>query len=221
MSGKGRQNNHFTGRRHVAPVSSNVLVRKQVMKSDYNWLHEWDLTLKGKDILELGCGDGKDSQVLFEIGRKLVACDKNLDNFKDFTNEKYNFKKLEIDHSTVLPFAEGEFDVVVASLCLHYFTLEKTSQILKEISRVLKPKGILLCRVNSSQDINYGSQGHSEIEPGLYSVRGCAKRFFKKTDILSLFNSKWTVSELMHKEIDRYNLPKFVWKFSATKTITN
>ena len=48
------------------------------MKSDYKWLHEWELILKGKYILELGCGDGKDSHVLFELGRELVACDRNL-----------------------------------------------------------------------------------------------------------------------------------------------
>jgi SAM-dependent methyltransferase len=188
------------------------------MKSDYKWLHEWDLILKDKDILELGCGDGKDSQVLFELGKKLVACDINLDKFNDFTTERHNFKKLEVDHSEVLPFAEGEFDVVVASLCLHYFTWEKTSQILKEISRVLKPKGILLCRVNSSQDINYGSQGYPEIEQGLYSVKGFPKRFFEKTEILNIFNSEWKVSNLMHKEIDRYKISKFVWQFSAVHT---
>ena len=134
------------------------------MKSDYKWLHEWELILKGKYILELGCGDGKDSKVLFELGRKLVACDRNLDNFKDFSSKSYNFKKLEIDHSEVLPFVEAEFDVVVASLCLHH------------------------------------------------------KRFFEKIDILNLFNPEWKVSEIIHKEIDRYNFSKYVWQFSARKT---
>lgn len=187
------------------------------MKSDYKWLYEWNHVLKGKDILELGCGDGKDSQVLLGFGRRLVACDKDLSNFQDFPSEGYDFKKLEIDHSEVFPFVEGEFDAVVASLCLHYFTWEKTSQILKEISRVLKPKGVLLCRVNSSQDINYGSHGYSKIEKGLYSVNGYNKRFFKKTDILYVFDPGWEISGLKHKEIDRYNLPKRIWQFAATK----
>lgn len=187
------------------------------MKADYKWLQEWALILKEKNILELGCGDGKDSQVLFKLGKKLTVCDRDLCRFNDFTSESHNFKKLEIDHSEGLPFAEEEYDVVIASLCLHYFTWEKTAKILKEIHRVLKPKGILICRVNSSQDINYGSQGYPEIEKGLYTVKTFTRRFFAKADILDLYSPEWDVSNLEHKEIDRYKLPKFIWQFKATK----
>lgn len=76
-------------------------------------------------------------------------------------------------------------------------------------------RGVLICRVNSREDSNYGAVGHPEIESGLYNVRGVAKRFFSNDDIGNLFANGWTVRDLQLKTIDRYDLPKCIWEFTA------
>ena len=180
------------------------------LKSDHNWLDEWASHLRGKRVLELGCGQGADTSLISGWAESLIACD-----LKPHSAPQNKAKIIELDHSKSLPFISGEFDVVVASLCLHYFLWADTENIIKNISRVLAKEGILICRLNSDQDFNYGAVGHPEIEPGLYDVNGASKRFFSQSDIHSLFGGRWRLRVLQHKTIDRYEKPKSVWELGA------
>ena len=177
------------------------------MTSDYEWLDKWASKIHGKRTLELGCGRGIDTRRISKMAKTLVACDVNpAANLDDVATI------MCIDHSKVLPFANREFDVVIASLSLHYFDWQTTEQIIQEISRVLLPGGILLCRLNSENDVNYGAVGNREIEPGLYKVNGAQKRFFSKSDIFRLLAFPWIELEIEHKVIDRYLRKKAVWE---------
>ena len=123
---------------------------------------------------------------------------------------------LVVDHSKQLPFRDNQFEVILASLTLHYFSWCRTQKILAELSRVLIEGGKLICRLNSAEDVNFGAKGYQEIEPGFYNVDGSSKRFFSKTDIVDLFSPDWQLSDLEHNSIDRYQTPKKVWEFVAT-----
>jgi ubiquinone/menaquinone biosynthesis C-methylase UbiE len=61
----------------------------------------------------------------------------------------------QLDVSQPLPFPDSSFDVVFAELLLHYFPDTIMQQIMTEISRVLKPGGILACMMNSTKDPEY------------------------------------------------------------------
>ena len=43
------------------------------------------------------------------------------------------------------PFLDNSKDLIIADLSLHYFSSEDTIHIMREIKRVLKPKGLLWC----------------------------------------------------------------------------
>ena len=176
------------------------------MKPDHKWLVKWASYLRGKKVLELGCGQGIDTLLISSWAESLVTCD-----FNPHRSEEDNVAAIKMDHSKTLPFISGEFDVVVASLCLHYFYWDNTERIIKDILRVLAKDGVLICRLNSNQDFNYGAVGYPEIEPGLYDVDGTSKRFFSLNDALRLFGGRWEIIELEHKTIDRYELPKSIW----------
>ena len=176
------------------------------MKADYDWLESWVDRLKQKLVLELGAGEGIDSTYLRRNGCTLVATDLKPD------------KELEIsylNHGKPLPFVENTFQVVVASLTLHYFKWSQTVEIINEISRVLKSGGLLVCRVKSVNDEHYGATGYPELEPRLYSVKGQLKRFFTKEDIIELLGKNWNLVSIEEKRIDRYKYPKIVWEFGA------
>ncbi len=136
----------------------------------------------------------------------------------------------KIDHSQPLPYDDQLFDVVVASLSLHYFDWQQTRAIIAEISRVLTPNGDLICRLNSTNDTEFGATGYQQLENNYFNVKGSNKRFFDKQTIEDLFSDnltdsadhskiQWTLQQLNEQQIDRYEKPKFVWEFNAQKSI--
>ena len=177
--------------------------------SDLKWIEGWRGSLEGADVLELGCGTGLDTKAIERTARSVICTDIERCRPKE---TKANF--IQLDHRVYLPFSKN-FDVVVASLCLHYFRWELTASIVTDISRVLVPGGLLICRLNSARDDHFGASGYLEVEPGLYDVDGLNKRFFDENAVQRLFSNGWTLGPLAHKCIDRYDEPKWVWEFGA------
>jgi ubiquinone/menaquinone biosynthesis C-methylase UbiE len=121
-----------------------------------------------------------------------------------------------------LPFTDQSFDVVIASLSLHYFSRRKTREIISEIHRCLSSGGYLLCRLNSTNDKNYGARATSEkgTDPSsehYHLIGGTWKRFFDKVEMSSLFGRRWHRLSLEEQTIKRYELPKVVWEVIVMK----
>ncbi|MDO8622870.1 MAG: class I SAM-dependent methyltransferase [archaeon] len=98
--------------------------------------------IKGKKILDLGCGSGLYVKKLKQKGAKI----KGIDISKELIAiAKKSFPKIEFKVGTIskkLPYKTGEFDIVLGALVMHY--LDNWNFTLKEIKRVLKPKGIFI-----------------------------------------------------------------------------
>ncbi|TFH06301.1 MAG: class I SAM-dependent methyltransferase [Spirochaetales bacterium] len=94
----------------------------------------------------------------------------------------------QVDLAKPLPFRSGEFDVVIANLCLHYFDTPTTEGVLSEIARVLNPDGLLLARVNSFDD-----------------------------DMVQKFLADWVVLSVDRHDINRYKAPKNVYEITARR----
>ncbi|MGC8647938.1 MAG: methyltransferase domain-containing protein [Candidatus Micrarchaeia archaeon] len=95
--------------------------------------------LKGKKVLDLGCGPGLHSARLLKQGAILYGIDQSE---KMISIAKSYVKGADFQVGTVysMPYKSGFFDVVFASYVVHYFTdLDKA---LKEVRRVLKKGGI-------------------------------------------------------------------------------
>ena len=167
-------------------------------------------------ILELGCSSGRDTSVLVRHGfRRITATDLSRDALAACARAVPEATLVCHDLREPLPFADACFDVVVASLCLHYFAWDKTQEIVHEIRRCLVPGGLLLCRLNSTKDVNYGAAGHREIAHHYYDVDGRPKRFFDVQEVEALFGENWERISVEEMTIDRYDMPKTVWEVIA------
>jgi ubiquinone/menaquinone biosynthesis C-methylase UbiE len=197
---------------------------------DKSWLHKWQSILSNKTVLELGCGHGRDTGDLLTLVNSLVACDINVDDISMHFKQSAKLSIQQIDHSQPLPFDDQIFDVVVASLSLHYFDWQKTLAIVAEISRILTPNGCFICRLNSINDTEFGATGYQQLDTNYFHVKGINKRFFDQKMIEDLFSEQlsdstesskvqWTLNQLNEQQIDRYEKPKFVWEFIAQKSI--
>lgn len=164
-------------------------------------------------VLELGCGEGRDTLTLLGLGLgEMTALDLSAEAVRRCQQHSSALHCLAHDLRQPLPFADDTFHVVVASLCLHYFPWPTTQAITAKIHRLLKPSGLLLCRLNSTKDEHYGAVGFPELSPHYYQVNGSPKRFFDWGDVSALFASGWHWIAVEEMQIDRYEKPKSVWE---------
>lgn len=179
------------------------------------WLKTFDKEIESckTPIIDLGCGKGNDTLYLTQKGKNVIPCDYSE---KLILYIQKNFPELErtecFDMTKGLPFEDNFTDIIIADLSLHYFTKDTTYRILEEIKRVLKQKGILIFRVNSINDLNFGAKQGKEIEKHLYETEdGENKRFFDMEDIKKFFNT-WDILYLKEEKIDRFSMQKVLWE---------
>jgi len=183
------------------------------------WLDKYEnMLIKSKDIpiIDLGCGFGNDTLYLKERGYEIISCDfseKSLIQLNNFI-EKLNVRCFDMKDG--IPFENNCAKIVISDLSLHYFTWNETKKIVKEINRVLMNGGVLLCRVNSTNDINYGVGQGVQIEENFYNIDGNLKRFFNEVQLRELFEN-WDIQYINETEINRYKMSKIAWEISIKK----
>ena len=188
--------------------------------ADDLWLERWlpliGERVAGLSILELGCGSGRDTRVLAGAGHRVIGIDRSASAIEKAVGRvpSCQFHCREIRD----PFPILSTNVVLGSLSLHYFAWSETVALVGRIREVLRPRGLLLCRLNSTQDHNFGATGHPEIEPGYYLVDGEPKRFFDRAAIEHLFAAGWNVLHLRHELVTRYGPPKALWEVGLERT---
>ena len=181
-----------------------------------NWLDRWlPVVLAragGAPVLEVGCGHGDDTAALAAAGLRVLAF--------DLSPVAVSVAKVRVPSATIecrdirdpLPQQACELGGVIASLSLHYFTWVETLAIGQRLHGALRPGGVLLCRLNSTEDSNFGARGHPEIEPNFFMVNGAPKRFFDESAVRSLFSTGWQLLSLEHFTTRKYLKPKSIWE---------
>lgn len=102
--------------------------------------------VSGRRILDAGCGAGPLSAALRERGAEVTGIDASAQMLALARRRLGEDADLRVvDLSDPLPFADGAFDDVVASLVLHY--LQDWGPTLAEMRRVLAPGGRLIASV--------------------------------------------------------------------------
>jgi SAM-dependent methyltransferase len=107
----------------------------------------------GRRILDAGCGSGPLMAALRDQGAIVTGFDKSAGMLELARRRLGDDADLQVaDLSSPLPFPDGTFDDVIASLVLHY--LEDWGPALAELRRVLKPGGRLIVSVDHPFAVN-------------------------------------------------------------------
>lgn len=185
------------------------------------WLERWLPLIIDRSsstpILEIGCGRGDDTATLSAAGLQIFAFDRSEASLAEARLRAPQAHIESGDIRDAFPALETSPAIMVASLCLHYFPWDETLSIVARIRQMLRPGGILFCRLNSTEDHNYGASGHPRIEPDYYLVDGESKRFFDEPSIRHLFAEGWRYLSLEHYTTQKYPLPKAVWEIVVEK----
>lgn len=93
------------------------------------------------EILEIGCGTGKNTQFLRTKAKKLVGADFSAEMLErakaKITNERVEFRQLDLRESW--DFAANSFDLLICSLALEH--IENIDFVFSEANRVLRGGG--------------------------------------------------------------------------------
>ncbi len=126
------------------------LFLEDVTATDISWvgmyINNFKETVKGKKVLELGCGNCANAAVMAALGAEVIAND-----ISDFSGDIIGAlnSKFEFEHKIV--FKKGDFithditnnsiDIVVGKAFLHHLTLDHERAVLKKVSEILKEDG--------------------------------------------------------------------------------
>lgn len=120
-----------------------------VLLSDYTarpFLLDWCAPVEGRDVLDLGCGEGYVARQLKKLGAaRLEGIDISAEMIRA-AQQRENSEKLGIrfhqGHARDLDgYAEGSFDLVVAVFLFNYLDRAQTAATMAAAHRVLKPGG--------------------------------------------------------------------------------
>ncbi len=98
------------------------------------------IDLRQKDLLEIGCGDGRLTAGLVEASMSVTAVDPDEERI-EMARRQVSGATFSVGSGECLAFSDARFDVVLFSLSLHH---QDSALALSEAFRVLKDDGSLL-----------------------------------------------------------------------------
>lgn len=106
--------------------------------------------------LDIACGAGRHTILMSQLGIESIGIDSSNAAIEFATKRS---KELGLNNVTFindivqnLDFLKDTFDIVIAWGIMHYLKKEDRQQLLQKIKEVLKPNGILLCTLRSTED---------------------------------------------------------------------
>lgn len=112
--------------------------------SDKKYLIQFAKRLKkGVRVLEVGCGPGRDLQVLSKMGFDLTGIDISKEMLKIARKHNLEVELREMDISNMI-FKDASFDGVYTLYALIHLPKNEIRKALKKIYQMLKPRGIFL-----------------------------------------------------------------------------
>ncbi len=108
-----------------------------------------------KTILDVGCGNGRDSVYFANKGLKVTAVDFAGSGVKQLQSENKDIECVLSDISR-MQFKSNSFDVIYAHLSLHYFDDKTTTKVFEDLYKMLKKGGSIFIKCKSVDDALFG-----------------------------------------------------------------
>ena len=154
--------------------------------------------IPGKEVLDLGIGQGKNSIPLTELGFNVTGVDYST---KCLEICKNNCNKLNLIHSDIRTFniEQGKYDLIHSRFVLHFFHKDDSYKIIKNIKNAIKVSGIVYIYVFLLNDpklqrcINLADFDNLENNIFHHKTSDTYISFFAKDEILDLFKDFETI----------------------------
>ena len=149
-----------------------------------------------KNILEVGCGQGRDSIYFAKLGYDVVAFDlsKNAIKFVEKVKKEENLKNLQLfvhDAQKIFNFQNLKFDLVYSNLALQFFNKSQLEKIFSNISDKMGQNSFFLFSTKKSGD-KYFDFG-TKISNNAFEYKGITRFFFNKDELEKLLKQNFEI----------------------------
>ena len=155
--------------------NTDIYLVDQIMKERYQPTDK---------ILDAGCGGGKNLFWFLKNEIEIYGIDKDATpiNYLKSIHPDFKTERFQVAETDQLPFKNNFFDHVISSAVLHFAeSSPHFYKMVKELARVLKPKGSLFIRMAS----NIGMEDKVKlIEDGVYHIPDGTARFLLTPTLL-------------------------------------
>ena len=174
-----------------------------------------------KTILEVGCGQGRDSIYFSELGYHVDAFDISqnaIDHLTKIKNEMNLSKLTPFVHDVKISLSKNNkiYDFIYSNLALQFFEINELDLIFKNISDLMKPSSLFLFSTKKAGD-KYHNFGE-KISDVSFAHKNVI-RFFYDQEILEKILSKYfkimSFDSLKHTNLD--NSVSMWWKIQVQK----
>lgn len=138
--------------------------------------------IKGKNLLDVGCGAGVHIEQYLKKGAKCSGIDISK-TLIDLARERCPEAEFKVGTMTKLPYKNNSFDIVTISLALHY--VEDTRKVFREVNRILKKNGLIY--YSSDSLIYLRSEGYQDKN---YKIKGICEFYNKRTKQTIILGAK-------------------------------
>lgn len=166
-----------------------------------------------KTILELGCGQGRDSLFFAKQNYAVTSIDFSPEAI-DFVSENARMQKLDNIKTIVQDLRKNfifkdKFDLLYSNLALQFFNAKELGDIFKKIHSSLVNKGHFIFSTKKSGDKYYGTG--IKIAENAYQSSGITRYFFDKNEIEKMLKDKFKVNVFGHERHKNLDKTESVW----------
>lgn len=161
---------------------------------------------KGETILELGCGNGRDSIFFYNNDMKVVAIDASdvaIENLNKLYGNKIRFICDDFVDSEYV--YNNKYKYIYSRFTLHAITDEQEDELLKNVSAVLENDGMFFIEARSINDSIYG-MGKC-VGRNAYVFNDHFRRFID-IDLFRTKLQKYNLKLIFHEESNRFSPTK-------------
>lgn len=139
---------------------------------------------KGKELLELGCGNGRDSKYFANLGLCVTAIDGSNIAIKELqqSTETKNARFYCDDFVTAITIYSKQYDYIYSRFSLHAITEMQETELFKNVYNAIKTDGYFFIETRSVKDDIYGKG--IEYEKNTFFYNGHLRRFVEKDEII-------------------------------------
>ncbi len=166
---------------------------------------------KVRNVVDIGCGLGRHVNLLSQYGYSVLGIDISNSALQS-TRDSVTFSSrthLAMGNISSLPIKSDQFCLALVWRMLHLNTKSQIELGLKEINRILRTNGILLCSVRSISNSLFfdAKESGEEVEPNTFvmkskSINGLLYHFFSLQEVEKTFSKWFNVVSIEEHELE-------------------